>query len=121
VAGAGPRRGCGRGRRCGRGRERWRWIANALERSKEGRSKLRLQARELRGAPAPFAGDQFEARTAGQRPHDHGLDDALGLDRVGELLQRFRLDVRSRLIAAALVALMASGLYSAAKRVDGLD
>jgi hypothetical protein len=25
------------------------------------------------------------------------------------------------LIAAALVALMASGLYSAAKRVDGLD
>ena len=59
-----------------------------------------LQARELRGARAAFAGDQLIA--AGHlRDHD-GLDDAVLRDALGQGAQLFDLEAAARLIRVAL-------------------
>ena len=49
------------------------------------------QAGELRGAPASFAGDDLEP--IAHPPHHDGLDDAVGLDRLRELLEPGLVDV----------------------------
>src|SRR5690606_41743136 len=66
-----------------------------------------VQPRELRGSPATFAGNDLVAprltgRTLRQRTDDDRLNDALRLDRLGELLQGLRAHVDARLIPAAL-------------------
>src|SRR5688572_11580232 len=66
-----------------------------------------MQARHLRGAPASLAGDDLVAERLArsdrrERPDDDRLDDALGANRVSELLQALRPHVEARLIAAAL-------------------
>jgi hypothetical protein len=64
------------------------------------------QSRDLRSAPATFAGDDFIARcfacVGGKRSHHDWLDDALIADRDGELFQRFLAQVDARLVLAAL-------------------
>src|SRR5206468_3943498 len=49
------------------------------------------QAGELRGAPAPFAGDDL--KPIADPPHYDRLDDAIGLDRLRELLEPGLVDV----------------------------
>ncbi len=57
-----------------------------------------LDARDLGGAPAAFAGDQLEfALAVLQRPHDHRLHHALGADRVGQFGQFLLVEYRARL------------------------
>ena len=65
-----------------------------------------VQARHLRGAPAALAGDDLVAlrlarRRRADRAHDDRLDDALGLDRVREVRERFLAHVHARLVLAA--------------------
>ena len=57
------------------------------------------QARLLRGAPSPFAGDDLEA-AALDGPHENRLHDALLLDRERQLGKRRRIHFRPRLITA---------------------
>src|SRR5690606_7569984 len=64
-----------------------------------------LEARHLRGPPAPLAGDDLVADLAAavaQRPHDDRLHDALRADRLGELGQGLLAHVDARLVLAAL-------------------
>ena len=65
------------------------------------------EARDLRGAPAAFAGDDFVAlrfarRGAVDGANDDGLDDALRLDRRRQLFERFLAHVDARLVLASL-------------------
>ena len=62
-----------------------------------------VQAEQLRGAPAAFAGDQFKMVAA--LAHDERLDDALLLDRIGQFLQRFGGEFLARLKRARADAL----------------
>ncbi|MNS93027.1 hypothetical protein D3C72_1271800 [compost metagenome] len=60
-----------------------------------------VQASQLRGAPAAFAGHDLEAvRT--QLAHQDGLDHALGLDRFGQLGELGLIHVAARLVLARL-------------------
>ena len=68
---------------------------------------MSLEPGELRGAPAALAGDDLVAlRLAGawraERAHDDRLHDALRLDGVRQLLERFLPHVDARLVFAAL-------------------
>ncbi len=60
----------------------------------------------LTGTPAALASDDLVARASlarlGQRTHHDRLDHALGNDRVGQLAQRVRIEIATRLIAPAL-------------------
>jgi len=60
-----------------------------------------LQAGELGGAPAAFAGDDFVFVVA-DGAHDDGLHHALGANRVGQLVEGFRMHIQARLITPAL-------------------
>ncbi len=60
-----------------------------------------VESGHLGGAPAAFAGDDLVAAVA-DRPGDDRLHDALGLDRICEVLERILANVGSRLVLAAL-------------------
>ena len=65
------------------------------------------EARDLRGAPAAFAGDdlvalRFAGRGAVDGANDDGLDDSLRLDRCRQLFERFLAHVDARLVLAPL-------------------
>ena len=66
------------------------------------------EARDLRRAPAALAGDDLVALRLAvdaarvERAHDDRLDDALRLDGIRQLLQRFLPHVDARLVLAAL-------------------
>ena len=54
-----------------------------------------MQSRPLRGPPPPLAGDKLEIISVGTQ--QHGLEDAALGDRVGELRDRFLVEVDARL------------------------
>ena len=58
-------------------------------------------AGKLGGQPAAFADNELEA-TAGQRPHQHGLDHAVGNDRGGQLSQLLLVHVGTGLEGIAI-------------------
>jgi len=60
-----------------------------------------VEASHLGGAPATFPGDDFVAVWS-QRTHHNGLHDALAADRLGQLLEGFRVHIAARLVFATL-------------------
>ena len=63
-------------------------------------------ARDLGGAPAALAGDDLVALLLARLgradgPHDDRLNDALGLDRIRQIRERFLAHVHARLVFAA--------------------
>ena len=75
-----------------------------------------MQAGQLGGAPTAFAGDDL-VPAVGDGAHDDGLHDTLGLDAVGQILQRLRLDVPSRLVFAPLDEVHRQFLQDAVNRL----
>ena len=57
--------------------------SSAISRTRAG---ISFKSRQLGRAPAPFAGDDFVAAFR-HRAHQDRLHHALGLDRIGQLLQ----------------------------------
>ena len=74
------------------------------------------QAEQLGGAPATFAGDEFQVAVA--LPHDQRLHNALLLDRVGQLAQRFRGEVLAGLQGAGANAIERGYLAGEATRLQ---
>jgi hypothetical protein len=72
--------------------------SSGMSRTSTGTS---LKAGDLRRAPAPLAGNDFETAIA-DGPHRDGLDQALGLDRCRQLFQRTGVHARARLVLAGL-------------------
>jgi hypothetical protein len=81
------------------------------------------EPRQLRGAPAPLAGDDFVA--AGDLAHQDRLHQPLRANRVGQLLQRLAVHLGARLVFAgrqlrhlhhAQVALRRRGVVLAAQQ-----
>ena len=106
-----PRSATGsRARRSRRGR-----AAASRGRRPRGRSPAASRGRLARGAPAALAGDQLVAALR-PRPHDDGLDQTLGADRVGEPGGRLVLEAAARLARVRMDLARAAGARARARR-----